>query len=76
MANRPDRRDRHNHVASDCVRHGRSVVGSREFAIREEAPSDDAHGGVVAANRAVEKLLEQVINWLSAIMNEQLQRRG
>ncbi len=48
----------------------RSIIASHEFEIWEEAPSDDAYGGVVAANRAVGEMLEQGINWLSAIMNE------
>ncbi len=48
----------------------RSIIASRDFEIWEEAPSDDAYGGVVAANRAVGKMLEQSTNWLSAIMNK------
>ncbi len=50
-----------------------SIVASREFEIWEEAPSDDAYGGVVAANRAVGEALEQGINWLSAIMKQPTQ---
>ncbi len=52
---------------------GRNIIASRDFEIWEEAPSDDPYGGVIAANRAVEKMLEQGINWLSAIMNKPTQ---
>ncbi len=36
------------------------VLVAREFVVSEEAPSDDAYGGVIAANRALERLLGQV----------------
>ena len=37
------------------------VVASRLFDIREAAPSEDAYGGVLAANRAVPRLLEELV---------------
>ena len=39
----------------------RRVVASAEFAESETAPSDDAYGGVLAANRALERLLGRVV---------------
>jgi cholesterol transport system auxiliary component len=40
------------------------VVGARTFEAMENAPSEDAYGGVVAANRAVADLLDRVAAWL------------
>jgi cholesterol transport system auxiliary component len=40
------------------------VIGSKRIEIVEKAPSEDAYGGVVAANRAVTKLLDQVAVWV------------
>lgn len=39
---------------------GRRVLATRVFDITENAASEDAYGGVIAANRALERLLEQV----------------
>jgi len=36
------------------------VIASRLFDIREAAPSEDTYGGVLAANRAVGRLLEEL----------------
>jgi len=47
-----------------------SVMGTRDFEIFEAAPSEDAYGGVVAANRAATTLLEQMAGWLSAVMRD------
>jgi cholesterol transport system auxiliary component len=41
------------------------VLGTRLFDVAEEAPNDDAYGGAVAANRAVDKLVREVADWLS-----------
>jgi cholesterol transport system auxiliary component len=41
-----------------------SVMGTRDFEAFEAAPSDDAYGGVVAANRAAATLLEQLAEWV------------
>jgi cholesterol transport system auxiliary component len=39
----------------------RRVLGAREVEAVEVAPSDDPYGGVVAANRAVRRVLEDVV---------------
>ena len=39
----------------------RRVVATREFDETESAPSEDAYGGVVAANRALERLLGRIV---------------
>lgn len=44
----------------------RRVVATREFDESENAPSDDAYGGVIAANRALERLLEQLVEFCAA----------
>jgi cholesterol transport system auxiliary component len=36
------------------------VIASRTFDIRETTPSEDTYGGVLAANRAVAQLLEEL----------------
>jgi cholesterol transport system auxiliary component len=41
----------------------RRVLATREFDEIENAPSDDAYGGVIAANRALERLLGQIIDF-------------
>ena len=40
------------------------VVGARAFETVENAPSGDAYGGVVAANRAVAVLIDEMASWL------------
>jgi cholesterol transport system auxiliary component len=39
----------------------RRVLGAREVEAVEEAPSDDPYGGVVAANRAVRRVLDEIV---------------
>ncbi|MCV2360570.1 ABC-type transport auxiliary lipoprotein family protein [Paucibacter sp. TC2R-5] len=39
----------------------RRVLASREFDVREAAPSEDAAGGVIAANQALQKLLADLV---------------
>lgn len=46
------------------------VVGTRRFEVVENAPTDDAYGGVLAANRAMATLLDQVTVWVTSCMNE------
>ncbi len=46
----------------------RQILGVKEFEVLEEAPSDDADGGVVAANRAVARLLDEGARWLIGCM--------
>jgi cholesterol transport system auxiliary component len=52
------------------------IIGTRDFEVVEDAPSDDAYGGVIAANRATAKLLEHLATWVSTIMNARLQKSG
>ena len=40
------------------------VVSTKTFEAEEPAPSEDAYGGVLAANRAVTAILAQVTSWL------------
>lgn len=40
------------------------IVGMQRFEAIEPAPSENAYGGVVAANRAVAALLDQITVWL------------
>lgn len=40
------------------------IVGMQRFEAIEPAPSENAYGGVVAANRAVAVLLDQITVWL------------
>ena len=42
---------------------GRRVLATREFDESEDASSDDPYGGVMAANRALSRLLEQVADF-------------
>jgi cholesterol transport system auxiliary component len=46
------------------------LVGTRRLEVVEPAPTDDAYGGVVAANRAVAMLLDQVTTWLATCVSE------
>jgi cholesterol transport system auxiliary component len=52
------------------------IIGTHDFEVFEEAPSDDAYGGVIAANRAAAQLLEQLAAWVSTIMNGNIQKSG
>ena len=44
------------------------VIGTRSFEFREEAPSEDAYGGVQAAHNAVRRLLGDLKEWLHNIL--------
>lgn len=44
------------------------IVGTRTFETTEDAPSDDAYGGVLAANRAMTTMLEQIGSWLQGCL--------
>jgi cholesterol transport system auxiliary component len=41
----------------------RRVLATREFDENEDAPGDDPYGGVIAANRALERLLGHVVDF-------------
>lgn len=45
------------------------VLGTRLFEMVEEASNDDAYGGAVAANRAVERLVKEVAGWLNGCVS-------
>ena len=49
-----------------------SVIGAHSFEIFEASSSEDAYGGVVAANRASTKLLDQMTDWLTTVMEEKI----
>lgn len=44
------------------------VIGTRSFEIQEDAPSDDAYGGVQAAHQAVQRLLVELKQWLQGCL--------
>ena len=44
-------------------------VASRTFEALEDAPSDDPYGGVLAANRAVSRVLDELAPWVAAEAN-------
>ncbi len=43
--------------------HGRRVLAAMEFEEIEPAPSEDAYGGVIAANRALQRMLARVADF-------------
>ena len=43
-----------------------NVLATREFYVTEVADSDDPYGGVMAANRAVKKILQQITEFSSS----------
>jgi cholesterol transport system auxiliary component len=45
------------------------ILGTRLFDVAEVASTDDAYGGAVAANRAADKLLREVADWLSGCVS-------
>lgn len=45
---------------------GKRVIATREFDILEDAPSDDPYGGVLAANRAVQRALDETAAFCAA----------
>jgi len=47
-----------------------AILATRYFEVIEDAPTDDAYGGVQAANRAVEKWLGELASWLEGAMKE------
>ena len=49
-----------------------SVIGARNFEIFEISSSEDAYGGVVAANQAATKLLDELTAWVSTVIDEDL----
>jgi len=47
-----------------------SILGTRYFELFEAAPSDDAYGGVVAANHATAKLVTELAAWLETFAKD------
>ncbi|ACG71617.1 ABC-type uncharacterized transport system auxiliary component-like protein [Anaeromyxobacter sp. K] len=54
----------------------RRVLGTRELEAVEEARSDDPYGGVEAANRAVRRLLDEVVAYCLEVSREASATRG
>jgi cholesterol transport system auxiliary component len=48
--------------------HDPRVIGTRSFEFREEAPSEDAYGGVQAAHKVVRRLLFELNHWLAGCL--------
>ncbi len=46
------------------------VMGARSFDMLEPAPSEDAYGGVLAANRAVSAVLAAMNDWIAGCLRE------
>ena len=46
------------------------ALGARLFEVIEPAASDDAYGGVLAANKALTKLLQDVAGWVNGCVGE------
>lgn len=46
------------------------VIGARSFEALEPSSSDDAYGGVLAANRASAKVLQAMEGWIASCMRE------
>lgn len=44
------------------------VMGTRSFEAFEAAPSEDAYGGVLAANRAVTRMLQAINDWIASCL--------
>jgi cholesterol transport system auxiliary component len=42
-----------------------AILATRSFEVFEKAETDDAYGGVVAANQATAKLITELMEWLS-----------
>jgi cholesterol transport system auxiliary component len=51
----------------------RKILATREFELFEAAPTEDAYGGVVAANRAAARLLEELALWVGTSMSESVE---
>jgi cholesterol transport system auxiliary component len=44
------------------------VLADRVVSVTEAAPSSDPYGGVIAANRAVDRMLTQLVNLLAQVL--------
>lgn len=52
-----------------------TVIGVRNFEVFEGSLSEDAYGGVVAANEAAAKLLDELTSWVATVMDEDMPAR-
>lgn len=51
------------------------VIGTRNFEFQEEAPSENAYGGVQAAHKAVWQFLLELSHWLASCLKNGLSSR-
>ena len=49
-----------------------TVIGARDFEVFAASLSEDAYGGVLAANEASAKLLDELTSWVATVMDEDL----
>ena len=49
---------------------GQKVMAAREFEVFETAASEDAYGGVIAADKAAAALLQQLAAWVATVITE------
>lgn len=52
------------------------VIGTRSFEFREEAPSEDAYGGVQAAHNAARRFLVELKHWVHTILQARQSSHG
>jgi cholesterol transport system auxiliary component len=50
----------------------RQIIAAREFEVFETAATEDAYGGVIAADQAAAKLLQQLAAWATTVMSEKV----
>jgi cholesterol transport system auxiliary component len=50
-----------------------TILGTRAFEVVENAPSENAYGGVLAANRAVTGFVDQIVPWLRQCLQRSTQ---
>ena len=52
-----------------------TVIAARSFEVFELSPSQDAYGGVIAANDASTKLLVELTYWIASVMEDRPERQ-
>jgi cholesterol transport system auxiliary component len=50
----------------------RQIIAAREFEVFETAAAENAYGGVIAADQAAAKLLQQIAAWANTVMSEKV----
>lgn len=48
------------------------VLGARNFEVLAPSPSEDAYGGVLAANEASAKLLDELTEWVARVIDDDM----